>query len=619
MTSQELRQKYLDFFKSKDHKIIPSTSLIPSEKMEFSGTQKVLFVTAGMHPLVPYLLGEEHPEGRKLANVQKCLRTDDIDEVGDNTHNTFFEMLGNWSLGDYWKKEAIEWSFEFLTKELNLPVEKLAVSVFAGDSDAPFDSESFDIWKGMGIPESRIGKLPKKDNWWGPVGETGPCGPDTEMFYWTGVETAPENFDSNDSNWIEIWNDVFMQYNKKIDGSFEELAQRNVDTGMGLERALAVINGKKSIYETDLFEDVIETIENMMTTSEVRYIRIIADHIRAATFLIAAGVIPGNTDRGYVLRRLIRRAIRSAYRSGIKSGFTSDVAKKIIDKMGPVYNELSEKESEILSTLQDEEEKFQTPINWLDQYRQDLLAAKTSKLIKKIGQTPILTKEGLASGEYVFENYQTYGVPPDLAEDIIEELNLGYDKEAYNKVSLEHQEKSRTASAGMFKGGLAGHSEIETKYHTTTHLLHQALRDVLGMQVFQKGSNITTERLRFDFSFDRKVTDEEIKKTEEIMNQRIKEDLVVDRKFMTVDEAKKLNAIGLFNEKYGEEVSIYLIGPNFKLDTNAKDQRDRGGYYSAEFCGGPHVDHTGVIGEIKIVKEEAVSAGVRRIRVELVN
>ncbi len=617
MTSKELRQKYLDFFESKGHRVISSAPLVPTEKVEMAGTQRVLFTTAGMHPLIPYLLGEEHPEGKRLTNVQKCLRTDDIDEVGDNTHGTFFEMLGNWSLGDYWKKEAIEWSYEFLTQELNLPKEKLAVSVFAGDSDAPFDSESHEIWKSLGISEKRIAKLTKKDNWWGPVGGSGPCGPDTEMFIWTGDGETPEEFDPEDPRWMEVWNDVFMQYNKAEDGTFSELTQKNVDTGMGLERALAVINGKKNIYETDLFADICQEIESLMSTSEVKYIRIIADHLRAATFLIADGVTPSNTDRGYILRRLIRRAIRAGYRSGIEYGFISKIAKVIIMQMTEVYPELKERESEIVAFLNEEEDKFKTPINWLEQFREDLIAAKENNILKRIGQVLILDSDGKVSGEYVFENYQSYGVPPDLAEDIINELGLKYDKEGFEKASIEHQEKSRTASAGMFKGGLAGHSEVETKYHTTTHLLHQALRDVLGPEVFQKGSNINEERLRFDFSFDRKMTPEEIQKTENIINERIAQDLQVDRKFMSVEEAKKMNAIGLFNDKYAEQVSIYAIGPNFKLDPEAKDRRDRGGYYSAEFCGGPHVEHTGVIGKVKITKEEAVSAGVRRIRVEL--
>lgn len=617
MDSKTLREKFLKFFESKNHKIIPSASLVPSETVELAGTQKVLFTTAGMHPLIPYLLGEEHPQGKRLTNVQKCLRTDDIDEVGDSTHNTFFEMLGNWSLGDYWKKEAIEWSFEFLTKDLGLKVNKLAVSVFAGDADAPFDSESYEIWKDLGIPESRIAKLPKKDNWWGPVGNSGPCGPDSEMFYFVGSDPVPGTFDPADKNWVEIWNDVFMQYHKKVDGTFEELTQKNVDTGMGLERALMVINGKKTVYETDLFEKIYQKIESLMTTSEVRYIRIIADHLRAAIFLLAGGVEPSNTDRGYVLRRLIRRAIRSAHRSGIKTGFSGDVAKLIIEQESNVYPELKEQEENILKFLTDEEMRFQEPINWLEQYRADLIAAKNQGFIKKIGQTPILEK-GEASGAYVFENYQTYGVPPDLAEDIIKELNLDYDRVSFEKASSKHQEKSRSASAGMFKGGLADQSEVVTKYHTATHLLHQALRDVLGPEVFQKGSNITSERLRFDFSFNRKVTPEEIKKVEEIINDKIKQDLKVDHLILDLEAAKKMNAIGLFGEKYAEKVSVYGVGKGVNLDPDSLDTRDRTGYYSLEFCGGPHVSHTNEIGEVKIDKEESVSAGVRRIRATLV-
>ncbi|QQG43672.1 MAG: alanine--tRNA ligase [Candidatus Daviesbacteria bacterium] len=616
MDSKTLREKFLKFFEGKGHKIIPSASLIPTETVELSGTQKVLFTTAGMHPLIPYLLGEDHPAGKRLTNVQKSLRTDDIDEVGDATHHTFFEMLGNWSLGDYWKKEAIGWSWEFLTQELGLDKEKLAVSVFGGDKDAPFDSQSYEIWQSLGITESRIAHLSKKDNWWGPVGNSGPCGPDTEMFYWVGEGAAPEKFDPEDNNWVEIWNDVFMQYNKKADGSFEELQQKNVDTGMGLERALAVINGKKSNYETDLFEEIYQKIESLTTTSEVRYIRVIADHLRAATFLIAAGVQPGNSDRGYVLRRLIRRAIRSAHRSGIKAGFTGEIVQLIIVKMSDVYPELKEQEKNILQTLADEETRFREPINWLEQYRQDLIAAKEQGFIKKIGQIPILEKEK-ASGEYIFENYQTYGVPPDLAEDVIQELGLEFDRAGFERVSKEHQEKSRSGSAGMFKGGLADHSETVTKYHTATHLLHQALRDVLGPEVFQRGSNITSERLRFDFSYKQKMTAEEIQRVEDLINDKIKQNLTVDHLILNLEEAKKMNAIGLFGEKYAEKVSVYGIGPGLKLDPAALDQRDRAGYYSLEFCGGPHVDSTNEIGGIKIEKEEAISAGIRRIRAVL--
>lgn len=616
MDSKTLRKKFLDFFEDKGHKIIPSAPLIPSEKVELSGSQRVLFTTAGMHPLIPYLLGEKHLEGTRLTNVQKCVRTDDIDEVGDATHQTFFEMLGNWSLGDYWKKEALEWSFEFLTQELKIPQGKLAVSIFAGDDDAPFDEESFNIWENLGFKEEKIARLSKKDNWWGPVGNNGPCGPDSEMFYWIADEEVPQTFDPKDKRWVEIWNDVFMQYNKKADGRFEELKQKNVDTGMGLERTLAIVNGKKSNYETDLFEGIYQTVEGMMTTSEVRYIRIISDHLRSAVFLIADGVEPDNLGRGYILRRLVRRAIRSGYRSGIPTGFTPNIAQVVIDKMKDVYPELAQSETKIIQILKDEEEKFQVPINWLEQYRQDLQVAKAQGLIKKIGQTPIL-ENGLASGKYVFENYQTYGVPPDLSEDIIEELGLEFDKDGFEEASSEHQQKSRTASVGMFKGGLIDQSETVTKYHTATHLLHQALRDVLGSGVFQKGSNITSERLRFDFSFNRKMTSEEVKKVTDIVNDKIKQDLKVDHLILDLETAKKMNAIGLFGEKYNEKVSVYGIGPKSKLDPEALDQRDRGEYYSLEFCGGPHVDHTGEIDSIRIDREEAVSAGVRRIRAVL--
>lgn len=597
MSANELRKKFLDFFAKRGHVIIPSTSLVPSEKVELAGTQKVLFTTAGMHPLIPYLLGEEHPKGKRLASVQKCLRTDDIDEVGDATHNTFFEMLGNWSLGDYGKKEAISWSFEFLTKELGLSTDKLAVAVFAGDSDTPFDRESYDIWKGLGIKEKRIAKLGKKDNWWGPVGDTGPCGPDTEMFYWVGSDPTPETFDPEDKQWVEIWNDVFMEYYRKEDGSFEPLKQKNVDTGMGLERALAVVNGKDNIYETDLFSPIIRNIEQI---TDKKYIdsllpmRVIADHMRAAVFLIADGVIPDNKLQGYILRRLLRRsAVKVRQLSG---KINPDEFVSMIQIILTPYNK--EADAGLVEKVVTEEmNRFSRTLD------------HGLKEIEKIEQI---------DGKKAFDLYQTFGFPLEITEELFKEKGQRIDHQQFEEEFKKHQELSRTASAGMFKGGLADSSEVATKYHTATHLLHQALRDVLGPDVFQKGSNITSERLRFDFSFNRKLTEEEIEQVEDLINQRIKDDLPVDHKIISLDEAKKLNAIGLFDEKYGEKVSIYGVGPGHKLDHSSKDQRERGGYYSLEFCGGPHVDHTGIIGSIKIEKEEAVSAGARRIRATIV-
>lgn len=615
MTSRDLRSKFLKFFQKRGHTIIPSASLVPEHD------PTVLFTTAGMHHLIPYLLGEVHPGGNRLTSVQKCLRTDDIDEVGDTVHGTFFEMLGNWSLGDatspasigqgrpaspnlggYWKKEAISWSLEFLTAELKLPMEYLAVSIFAGDDDAPRDDESYRIWTNLGICKSRIKALGKKDNWWGPVAKTGPCGPDTEMFYWTGVGLPPKEFNPDDKKWVEVWNDVFMEFTKQSDGKFVPLGQKNVDTGMGLERILMVLQKAGSIYQTDVYKEIYQAIEKMMTTSEIRFTRIIADHLRASCFLIADGVVPANTDRGYILRRLIRRAVRSARRSGIKNRFTGDIAEVIIEQFAAVYVELAKGRENIIQTLLEEEDKFQQPINWLAQYRQDLQVAATSGFIKKIGQIPILSGDGAASGRYIFENYQTYGVPPDLAEDIIKELGLQYDKASFDQALEKHQSKSRSASvqAGKFAGGLADHSEQVVKGHTATHLLHQALREVLGTSVQQTGSSITPERIRFDFSFERKLTENELKKVEELVNLKIKEDLPIHYEIMPIAQAKQTGAIGLFDEKYGEMVKVYSIGD-----------------YSREFCGGPHVDHTGMLNNFHITKEEAVSKGVRRIRAQV--
>ena len=628
MTGQELRQRFLKFFERNGHLVIPSASLVPSEEEQLAGKEKVLFTSAGMQPLIPYLTGKKEPPSKKLADVQKCLRTDDIEEVGDEVHHTFFEMLGNWSIGDYWKEEAIKLSFEFLTKELEIPIEKLAVTVFAGDEDAPRDEESAGVWKNLGIPEERIFYFGKSHNWWPTARQEqdsgeyknpfGPCGPDTEMFYWTG-EGQPEGKPNEDSRWVEIWNDVFMQFNRKEGGILEDLPQRNVDTGMGLERTLAVLNGKKSDYETDLFEPIIKIIENV---SGKRYsdiqnqsaMRVIVDHLRAALFLIADGIEPSNKKAGYILRRLIRRA--SLKTTTLQITEESHLLREIVFKYSEImsyYREINDNKERILHTLQIESEKFnQTQIRGLKEFhrRADPLVKE-----KKEKNLPFLYFPGI----FAFHLHDTFGFPPELTDELAKEVGLsGISWDDYRKEYQKHQAVSRTASAGMFKGGLADQSEIVTKYHTATHLLHQALRDVLGPQVFQKGSNITSERLRFDFSFDRKMTDEEIKQTEDILNKRIEEDLKVERKIVSPQEAKEIGAIGLFDEKYGNEVSIYGIGPDFSLDPKAKDQRERGGYYSLEFCGGPHVEHIGIIGKIKITKEEVVSAGVRRIRAQIV-
>jgi alanyl-tRNA synthetase len=581
MQSKELRQKYLQFFKEKGHTIIPSAPLLPEND------PTVLFTTAGMHPLVPYLLGEHHPGGKRLTSVQKCIRTGDIDEVGDSTHLTFFEMLGNWSLGDYFKKEAIEMSFEFLTdkKWLGMDKNRLAVSVFKGDDDAPFDEEAYNIWKNLGIPEKRIAKLPKKNNWWGPAGQTGPCGPDTEMFYWVGdIKGIPVSFNDDHEDWVEIWNDVFMQYNKTIDGKYEPLKQRNVDTGLGVERVTAVLQGKKTVYDTELFQPIIEKISALTNTFYVgneKSYRIIADHLRASVFMAGDGVKPSNVDQGYVMRRLMRRAIRHGKTIGIEQNFTHIIAKKIIHMMSDVYPELSHEE-EILQTFQLEEEKFRKTINHgLKEF---------DKVIEKLEGKTI-------SGVDAFHLYDTYGFPIEMTLELADEKGMKVDIKGFETAFKNHQELSRAGAEEKFKGGLQDNSEATTKLHTATHLLHSALRKVLGDHVAQKGSNITAERLRFDFSHPDKMTPEQIAQVEKLVNEAIASDAKVICTTMTVDEAKKSGAIGLFEGKYGENVKVYDMSP-----------------WSKEICGGPHVEHLGQLGKFKILKEESSSAGIRRIK-----
>ncbi len=590
MTSSEIRKKFLEFFKREGHTIIPSASLIPEND------PTVLFTTAGMHPLVPFLLGEIHPGGKRVVSVQKCIRTGDIDEVGDDVHLTLFEMLGNWSFGDYWKEDAIKWSFEFLTKELKLPINKLAVSCFAGDKDAPRDDESAKIWESLGIPKEQIFFLTKKDNWWGPAGETGPCGPDTEMFYWTGEgEPEPLTTGDNKEKWVEIWNDVFMQYNKRADGVFEPLKQKNVDTGMGVERTVAVLNNS-DIYQIDTLKPIIEEIERLSGkkynfkkgalgfkempdcwAKDMRSMRIVADHIRAATLILGdeRGIMPSNIGQGYILRRLIRRAIRYGKMLGIKTTpFSTIVAQKVVE----LYPELQKNQAQILSGLAEEEKKFAVALE------------------KGLREFERLTE---VDGKIAFDLYQSYGFPIELTEELSRERGFKVDKKAFEEEFRKHQELSRTASAGQFKGGLADSSEQVVKLHTASHLLHQALIDVLGITADQKGSNITAERLRFDFACPRKLTPEEMEKVEDIVNGKIQEDLPVHFELLSVDEAKKRGALGVFDEKYAklDKVKVYFVGD-----------------YSKEICGGPHVAHTGEIGKFKITKEEASSAGVRRIR-----
>ena len=581
MQSSELRQKFLDFFKKNGHVIIPSASLIPEND------PTVLFTTAGMHPLVPYLLGETHPEGKRLADCQKCFRTGDIDDVGDDTHNTFFEMLGNWSLGDYWKEEAIKWSFEFLIKEINIPLERFAVSCFMGDENAPKDEESAKIWEELGVKKERIAFLAKEDNWWGPAGKTGPCGPDTEMFYWKLNDTpAPKVFDAKDKNWVEIWNNVFMQYVKDENGKYIPAKQKNVDTGMGMERTLAVLNGKENIYETDLFSDLIKKVEELSGKNykeDEKSFRVVVDHLRAATFIIgdAKGVTPSNVGQGYIVRRLIRRAIRFGKKIGIgKEGWLKEVAEVVAVKYEDIYPGIKENLDFVSAELTKEEEKFgKTLENGLREFE----------------------KLSAVSGKDAFNLYQSYGFPIEITQEEAKEKGIIVDVEEFAKELEKHQELSRTASAGMFKGGLADNSEATTKLHTAAHLMLAGLRKFLGEDVFQKGSNITAERLRFDFSHKEKMTGEQIKDVENFVNDIIKKDLPVSFEEMTLDKARELNAMGVFESKYGDNVKVYTVGSGKEVA-------------SREICGGPHVEHTGILGHFKIVKEESSSSGVRRIK-----
>lgn len=608
MTSRQLRQKYLKFFQDRGHKIIPSASLVPKEDVELTSTQRVLFTTAGMHPLIPYLLGEPHPEGKRLVNIQKCLRTDDIDDVGDNVHNTFFEMLGNWSLGDYWKKEAISWSYEFLINELKLDAKRLYVSVFAGDADAPFDQESFDIWKKLGVPEDHIFKYPKKDNWWGPVGQIGPCGPDTEMFYDTSPSPKGSVDPTRDSNrFVEIWNNVFMEYNKKVkslsraksrdqksnyvksidelspaDFEYIPLKQRNVDTGMGLERMLAILAQAPSIYETDIFLPLMKQIEDLSLKFNQKSARIVADHVRASVFLISDGITPSNLDRGYVLRRLVRRAIRHASLLQIEEDFLKKAAGTVVKTYKDIYPKLEEFRKTIVQELQKEEEKFK------------------KALVAGIRQFERLA--GDISGRDAFDLYQNFGFPIELTIELSTEKNKKVDVAGFEKEFKAHQELSRKAGERT-KGGLAQQSDQAAKLHTATHLLHQALRDVLGHHVCQTGSHITDERLRFDLRHDTKMTSQQIKKVEKLVNEKIRANLKVYKLIMPKAAAVQLGAIGLFEEKYGDLVNIYYIGPTEKIDDA----------YSKEFCGGPHTARTGSLGKFKIAKEQSAGSGVRRI------
>ncbi|MSR86649.1 alanine--tRNA ligase [Candidatus Peribacteria bacterium] len=577
LSTDQIRQAYLDFFQKKGHAVIPGASLIPEND------PTVLFTTAGMHPLVPYLMGEKHPAGKRLVDVQRCVRTGDIDEVGDSSHLTMFEMLGNWSLGDYFKEEAITMSFEFLTKVLEIPLNKLAVTCFEGDKDALKDTESAGYWIKCGIPEERIGFLPKAKNWWGPAGKTGPCGPDTEMFYWVGTSELPpkgSNPANDDPNWLEIWNDVFLQYNKKEDGTFETLKQQCVDTGMGLERVAKVLQGVESVYETDRMKSIMDVIH----AGDMRHRRIICDHLKAATFMIMDGVAPSNVDQGYVLRRIIRRAIRSGKQLGIETAFTPGIAQVVIDQNSAAYPLLAKKSSAILETLKQEEAQFGKTLH------------EGLKRFTSVAET--LTGK-IIDGVSAFHLYDTYGFPLELTKELAAERGLTVDEKGFEKAFEEHQKLSRAGAAQKFAGGLADHSAETTKLHTATHLLNAGLRKVLGDHVWQKGSNVTADRLRFDFTHPDKMTPEQIKKVEDLVNEEIKKDLPMAYHLATVDGAKKEGAIGVFDDRYESQVKVYVVGD---------------GSFSKEICGGPHVARTGMLGSFKIQKEESSSAGVRRIK-----
>ncbi|MBR1884313.1 MAG: alanine--tRNA ligase [Clostridia bacterium] len=586
MEKVDLKKKYLEFFKSKGHKVIPSSPIVPEND------PTVLFNTAGMQPLVPYLKGETHPEGTRLTDVQKCFRTNDLEEVGDTTHHTFFEMLGNWSLGDYFKKESISWSFEFLTKVLNIPLNRLAVTVFKGNEIVKADEESANIWKSLGIKEERIAYLGEEDNWWPNMEMLGPCGPDTEIFYFRGKEEdIPEKYDPEDDRWVEIWNNVFMSNNHEESTVFSPLKNKNVDTGMGVERVVAVLEGKDDNYLSSIFTPIISKLEEItgydyFDERYTRAMRIIADHIRAVVMISGedSAVKPSNTDQGYVLRRLIRRMIRYAKKLNIdiSSDWEEELANIVIDEYKGYYSELERNKLAIIQVLRDEKVKFSRTL--------EKGLKEFEKIVSNISGNVINKDEA-------FKLYDTYGFPIELSQELAKERNLEVDIAGFKEKFAEHQEKSRQGAEGKFKGGLACTGEIETKYHTATHLLNAALKVVLGPHVHQKGSNITAERLRFDFSHPEKMTDEEKKKVEDLVNEYINMSLPVERLEMKKEDALKLGAEAMFIDKYGDIVSVYKIGD-----------------VSLEFCGGPHVTNTKELGKFKIIKEEAVSSGVRRIK-----
>ena len=590
MKDINLKEEYLKFFESKSHKIIPSAPVIPEND------PTCLFNTAGMQPLVPYLKGEPHPEGKRLTDVQKCFRTNDLDEVGDKTHHTFFEMLGNWSLGDYFKKEAISWSFEFLTKCLEIPVEKLAVTVFKGNDMVEADTESVEIWKSAGIKEEKIKYLGEDDNWWPNMELTGPCGPDTEIFYWRSEEPVPEKFDPENDNWVEIWNNVFMQYNHESDGTFKPLKNKNVDTGLGVERVTAVLEGVTDNYKSSIWKNIIKKIEEISNHSYhdekyTRSMRIIADHIRAIVIISGddAQIKPSNTDQGYILRRLIRRMIRYAKKLDIEinSDWEQVLAELIINQYSKYYHELERNRKNILDVLKNEKIKFNKTLEkGLREFEKAIQNIKDNKIDKDIA----------------FKLYDTYGFPIELTQELAKESGLEVDVQGFNEKFKEHQEKSRAGSNQKFKGGLASTGDMEIKYHTATHLLNTALKKVLGEHVHQRGSNITAERMRFDFSHDEKMTPEQKQEVEDLVNKYISMAIPVEKLEMKKEDAVKMGAEAMFMDRYADIVTVYKIGD-----------------VSLEVCGGPHVKNTSELGKFKIKKEESSSAGVRRIKAVLEN
>lgn len=588
MKADELRRSYVKFFEERGHKEIASASVLPDND------PSVLFTTAGMHPLVPYLLGEKHPLGQRLVNIQKCVRTCDIDEVGDISHLTFFEMLGNWSFGDYYKEETIKMSYEFLTKILGISKNKLAVTVFEGDELVPRDTCSYELWKQQGLKDTQIYYYGREENWWGPAGQTGPCGPDTEIFYDTGKDKC--SIDCGPSchcgKFVEIWNNVFMEYNKNLDHTYTVLKQKNVDTGMGMERVMMILNSKNSVYETELFEPIINTIEILTGRKSIDHIgdfRIVSDHIRAAVFILGdhKAVLPSNTEQGYILRRLIRRSIRIIKKLGVHINILTEIAEKIISMYQVTYPELKNNHDFILDQLSKEYILFSKTLDY-----------GLKKVEKYFNQ---MMKGEELSGDLAFHLYDTFGFPIELTEELAIEQGIRVDMDGFHKMFQEHQEKSRKGAEGKFKGGLADHSEQTTKLHTATHLLNGALRKVLGDDIYQRGSNINTQRLRFDFSFDRKLTEEEINEVSRIVNEAIDRQIQVICEEMTIEEAKDAEAIGVFDNKYGEIVKVYSVNG-----------------YSKEICGGPHATNTKELGRFHILKEESSSAGVRRIKAELI-